>query len=176
MRKILYAVPILLMVGLTALFYVGLGKDPKLLPSALIGAPAPQFDLPALLVKDQAVSSASIEGRVVLMNFFASWCGPCRIEHPLLMNLAEAGEVPVYGINYKDTEVDAKRWLADFGDPFAEIGADLEGRTGIDWGVYGLPETFLVNQQGQIVYKHVGPLTSEVLNEEIMPLVRELEK
>ncbi len=164
------------MVGLTALFYVGLGKDPKLLPSALIGAPAPQFDLPALLVKDQAVSSASIEGRVVLMNFFASWCGPCRIEHPLLMNLAEAGEVPVYGINYKDTEVDAKRWLADFGDPFAEIGADLEGRTGIDWGVYGLPETFLVNQQGQIVYKHVGPLTSEVLHGEIMPLVRELNK
>lgn len=176
MRKFLYAVPILLMVGLTALFYVGLGKDPNLLPSALIGEPAPQFDLPALLVKDQAVSSASIEGRVVLVNFFASWCGPCRIEHPLLMDLAEAGEVPVYGINYKDAEVDAKRWLVDFGDPFAEIGADLEGRTGIDWGVYGLPETFLVNQQGQIVYKHVGPLTSEAINQEIMPLVRELEK
>ncbi len=164
------------MAGLTALFYVGLGKDPNLLPSALIGAPAPQFDLPALLVKDQAVSSASIEGRVVLVNFFASWCGPCRIEHPLLMNLAETGDVPVYGINYKDAEVDAKRWLVDFGDPFAEIGADVEGRTGIDWGVYGLPETFLVNQQGQIVYKHVGPLTLEVLNGEIMPLVRELNK
>jgi len=164
------------MAGLTALFYVGLGKDPNLLPSALIGAPAPQFDLPALLVKDQAGSSASIEGRVVLVNFFASWCGPCRIEHPLLMNLAEAGDVPVYGINYKDAEVDAKRWLADFGDPFSESGADIEGRTGIDWGVYGLPETFLVNQQGQIVYKHVAPLTSEASNEEIMPLVRELEK
>ena len=176
MRKVLYAVPILLMAGLTALFYVGLGKDPNLLPSALIGAPAPQFDLPALLVKDQAGSSASIEGRVVLVNFFASWCGPCRIEHPLLMNLAEAGDVPVYGINYKDAEVDAKRWLADFGDPFSEIGADIEGRTGLDWGVYGLPESFLVNQQGQIVYKHVGPLTSEAINEEIMPLVRELEK
>lgn len=176
MRKILYAMPVLLMAGLTVLFYAGLGKDPNLLPSALIGDPAPQFSLPALLADDQTVSSASIEGRVVLVNFFASWCGPCRIEHPLLMRMAEEKEIPVYGINYKDAEVNAKRWLADLGDPFADIGADLEGRTGIDWGVYGLPETFLVNQQGQIVFKHVGPLTPEVLNQEIMPLVRELEK
>lgn len=176
MRKILYAMPVLLMAGLTLLFYAGLGKDPNLLPSALIGDPAPQFSLPALLVEDQTVSSASIEGKVVLVNFFASWCGPCRIEHPLLMRMAEDGEIPVYGINYKDAEVNAKRWLSDLGDPFAEIGVDLEGRTGIDWGVYGLPETFLVNQQGQIVFKHVGPLTPEVLNQDIMPLVRELEK
>lgn len=176
MRNLLYAAPIVLMAGLGVVFYIGLSKDPKLLPSALIGEPAPQFELPALLVDDDDVSSASIEGKVVLINFFASWCGPCRIEHPLLMSIADAGEVPLYGINYKDAEVDAKRWLANFGDPFLEIGADLDGRTGIDWGVYGLPETFLLNRQGQIVYKHVGPLSPEVFTTEIMPIVRELEK
>lgn len=164
------------MAGLGVVFYIGLSKDPKLLPSALIGEPAPQFELPALLVDDDEVSSASIEGKVVLINFFASWCGPCRIEHPLLMSIADAGEVPLYGINYKDAEVDAKRWLANFGDPFSEIGVDLDGRTGIDWGVYGLPETFLLNRQGQIVYKHVGPLSPEVFTTEIIPIVRELEK
>lgn len=176
MRNLLYAAPIVLMAGLGVVFYIGLSKDPKLLPSALIGEPAPQFELPALLVDDDEVSSASIEGKVVLINFFASWCGPCRIEHPLLMSIADAGEVPLYGINYKDAEVDAKRWLANFGDPFSEIGVDLDGRTGIDWGVYGLPETFLLNRQGQIVYKHVGPLSPEVFTTEIMPIVRELEK
>lgn len=176
MRNLLYAAPIVLMAGLGVVFYIGLSKDPKLLPSALIGESAPQFELPALLVDDDEVSSASIEGKVVLINFFASWCGPCRIEHPLLMSIADAGEVPLYGINYKDAEVDAKRWLANFGDPFSEIGVDLDGRTGIDWGVYGLPETFLLNRQGQIVYKHVGPLSPEVFTTEIMPIVRELEK
>lgn len=176
MRNLLYAAPIVLMAGLGVVFYIGLSKDPKLLPSALIGEPAPQFELPALLLDDDEVSSASIEGKVVLINFFASWCGPCRIEHPLLMSIADAGEVPIYGINYKDAEVDAKRWLANFGDPFSEIGVDLDGRTGIDWGVYGLPETFLLNRQGQIVYKHVGPLSPEVFTTEIMPIVRELEK
>ena len=176
MRNLLYAAPIVLMAGLGVVFYIGLSKDPKLLPSALIGEPAPQFELPALLVDNDEVSSASIEGKVVLINFFASWCGPCRIEHPLLMSIADAGEVPLYGINYKDAEVDAKRWLANFGDPFSEIGVDLDGRTGIDWGVYGLPETFLLNRQGQIVYKHVGPLSPEVFTTEIMPIVRELEK
>lgn len=176
MAKLLYAVPILLLAGLTLLFFYGLGKDPKLLSSALIGEPAPEFSLPALLVDDETISSDLIRDKVVLINFFASWCGPCRIEHPLLMRLAEEGELPIYGINYKDAKPDAMRWLNALGDPFEQIGVDRTGLTGIDWGVYGLPETFLVNQDGEIVFKHVGPLTPDVLETEIMPLVRGLQE
>jgi cytochrome c biogenesis protein CcmG/thiol:disulfide interchange protein DsbE len=164
----------LLLVGLAVLFAVGLRHDPSIVPSLLIDKPVPDFDLPPLLEDKPGLATADLNGQVALVNVFASWCIPCRIEHPMFMRLAEKGEVPVYGINYKDAPADAKRWLAELGDPYTRIGADRDGRAGIEWGVYGVPETFVVDGTGTIRFKHVGPLTAEVLEDTIMPLVREL--
>jgi cytochrome c biogenesis protein CcmG/thiol:disulfide interchange protein DsbE len=164
----------LLLVGLAVLFAVGLRHDPSIVPSVLIDKPVPDFDLPPLLEDKPGLATADLNGQVALVNVFASWCIPCRIEHPMFMRLAEKGEVPVYGINYKDAPADAKRWLAELGDPYTRIGADRDGRAGIEWGVYGVPETFVVDGTGTIRFKHVGPLTAEVLEDTIMPLVREL--
>lgn len=173
-RRALFVLPVLLLVGLAVLFAVGLRHDPSIVPSVLIDKPVPQFDLPPLFDDKPGLATADLNGQVALVNVFASWCIPCRVEHPLFMRIAEAGEVPVYGINYKDAPADAKRWLAELGDPYTRIGADRDGRAGIEWGVYGVPETFVVDGTGTIRFKHVGPLTAEVLEETIMPLVREL--
>jgi cytochrome c biogenesis protein CcmG/thiol:disulfide interchange protein DsbE len=156
------------------LFAVGLRHDPSIVPSVLIDKPVPDFDLPPLLDDKPGLATTDLNGQVALVNVFASWCIPCRVEHPLFMHLAEQGEVPVYGINYKDAPADAKRWLAELGDPYARIGADRDGRAGIEWGVYGVPETFVVDGTGTIRFKQVGPLSAEVLEKTIMPLVREL--
>ncbi len=173
-RRALFVLPILLLVGLAVLFAVGLRHDPSIVPSVLIDKPVPEFDLPPLFDDKPGLATADLNGQVALVNVFASWCIPCRVEHPLFMRIAEEGEVPVYGINYKDAPADAKRWLAELGDPYTRIGADRDGRAGIEWGVYGVPETFLVDGTGTIRFKHVGPLTVDVLDETIMPLVREL--
>ena len=173
-RRALFVLPILLLVGLAVMFAVGLRHDPSIVPSVLIDKPVPDFDLPPLLEDKPGLATADLNGQVALVNVFASWCIPCRIEHPMFMRLAEKGEVPVYGINYKDAPADAKRWLAELGDPYTRIGADRDGRAGIEWGVYGVPETFVVDGTGTIRFKHVGPLTAEVLEDTIMPLVREL--
>ena len=173
-RRALFVLPILLLVGLAVMFAVGLRHDPSIVPSVLIDKPVPEFDLPPLFEDKPGLATADLNGQVALVNVFASWCIPCRIEHPMFMRLAERGEVPVYGINYKDAPADAKRWLAELGDPYTRIGADRDGRAGIEWGVYGVPETFVVDGTGTIRFKHVGPLTAEVLEETIMPLVREL--
>ena len=145
------------------------------LPSALIGKPAPAFALPPLPGRsDKGLATADFMGKVSVVNVFASWCIPCKAEHPVVERLARLNVAAVYGINYKDKPDAAKKWLAELGDPYAAIGADESGRVGIDWGVYGVPETFIVGPDGIIRHKHVGPLTPKVLDEEILPAIRKL--
>ena len=175
MRRWLFVIPVLAFAAIAAAFYVGLGIDPNVLPSALIDEPAPQFDLPPLPGHEQGFSSADLKGHVSLVNTFASWCLPCRAEHPVLNALSATKRVPIYGIDYKDKEDAAVAWIAALGNPYTKIGAD-DGRVGIDWGVYGVPETFVVDRQGRIRYKHVGPLTQTDLERTILPLVAKLEK
>ena len=148
---------------------------PDKIPSALIAKSIPRFDLPPLPGWDAGLASADIEkGGVSLVNVFASWCGPCRIEHPLLMDIAAQDMLPIWGLNYKDQPKDATRWLNQLGDPYTQIGSDLSGRVGIDWGVYGVPETFVIDAEGRIVYKHIGVLTRKDWDEKILPLIEKL--
>ncbi len=174
-RRLIFILPALVFLGLAAAFYAGLDRDPQLVPSALIGKPVPQFALPALIDGNDGLKTADLKGKVVLVNVFASWCVPCRAEHPLLMRLAKEG-VELDGINYKDKPEDAKLWLTNLGDPYKRIGSDLEGTVGIDWGVYGVPETFVIDRTGTLRFKQVGPLTPDVINDTIVPLVRKLSK
>ncbi len=171
-----FILPVAAFLIIGGFLYVGLSLNPREIPSALISQPVPEFDLPPIEGRGRGLASADLAGEVSLVNFFASWCGPCRVEHPLLMRLAEDGIVPIHGINYKDRPKDVVRWFADLGDPYDRIGADLQGRVGIDWGVYGIPETFVIDRQGRIVYKHIGPLTPRDLKEKILPLVEELRR
>ncbi len=175
-RRLRYILPAILFVALAAALGVQLlTGEPGKVPSALIDKPAPDFDLPPVRGFEPGFKTADLEGgEIALVNVFASWCGPCRIEHPLLMALATAGAVPIYGINYKDAPSDAERWLGRFGNPYTRTGADVDGRTGIDWGVYGVPETFVVDGAGRIRYKHIGVLTRQDLDETILPLIEAL--
>ncbi len=150
------------------------GRDVAEIPSPLINLPVPAFDLPPVVGRDKGLKSDDLIGKVTLVNFFASWCAPCQIEHPVLTELAAKGVVPVYGINYKDKPEDVRRWLDRLGDPYHRAGADLDGRAGIEWGVYGLPETFVVDSKGRIAYKHIGPIRPEDLDQTILPLVERL--
>ena len=177
MKRILSLVPLALFIGLAAYFTVSLlsGRDPHELPSALIDKPAPSFDLPPLIGGDD-FSSAALQGRVVVVNFFASWCVPCRIEHPMLMRLATEDKLAIYGIAYKDKPEAARKLLDEDGNPYARIGIDLSGRTGMDFGVYGVPETYVIDKAGRIRKKFVGPLSPEAVQRELLPLVRALEK
>src|SRR5579859_6161796 len=145
MRRLIYLLPVLVFVAITAYFFRGLQRDPSLLPSALIDKPAPQFDLPGLGAKP-GLASGDLAGHVVLVNFFASWCVPCRVEHPLLMRLATEEKLPLYGIAYKDKPENTQHLLAQTGDPYRQIGVDADGRTGIDFGVYGVPETYVIDK------------------------------
>ena len=156
-------------------FYIGLGIDSSVLPSALIDQPAPDFVLPPLQGEERGFASADLEGHVSLVNVFASWCTPCRAEHAVLNALAQSKRVPIYGIDYKDKHDAALAWIAELGNPYTRIGAD-DGRVGIDWGVYGVPETFIVDKNGRIRYKHVGPLTQADVARTILPLVTRLER
>jgi len=153
-------------------FAVGLTRDPGTLPSALLNKPAPEFALPPLNPDKPGLATADLKGAPVLVNVWASWCVPCRAEHPILIRLAR--EVPVLGFNYKDKTEDARRFLAELGDPYAKIGTDPTGRAAIDWGVYGVPETFVVDAEGRIRHRHVGPLTDRVVAETIRPLLKSL--
>lgn len=158
---------------------VGLTLKPKEIPSAMIDQPVRAFDLPALENRTKnpgrGLALADISaGQVTLVNFFATWCGPCRVEHPLWMDVARQGEVPIHAINYKDIAENAATWLRELGDPYDRVGVDLKGRTGFDWGVYGMPETFVIDGQGRIKLKHIGPISRDILDQRILPCVNSL--
>ena len=166
--------PLMVLAAVILLLAVGLRRDPREVPSPLIGKPAPRFALPPVHGRSLGLSSADLKGRVSLVNVFASWCVACRDEHPVLMQLKRAGLVPIHGLNYKDQPADAQKWLDDMGDPYTRIGADVDGRVGIDWGVYGVPETFVIDRGGRIVYKHIGPLTPQFVEQTLRPLLTQL--
>lgn len=168
-RLLLYLTPVVVFVALVAIFGWGLDRDPREIPSTMIGKPVPQFNLPPVKGRSLRLSNADLKGKVSLVNVFASWCVACREEHPLLLKLKADGAVPVHGLGYKDPPDDAARWLNTFGDPYTRTGADLNGRVGIDWGVYGVPEIFVIGKDGRIAYKHIGPLTQELLDGTILP-------
>lgn len=166
-------IPALGAAAVLAVFLLGLQREDggRNLPSTLIGKPTPEFELPPLYAGEPGLSTADMTAPgVKLVNVWASWCVPCRAEHPVLTNLAGMG-LTLYGINYKDGEEGAKKFLAELGNPFARIGADRSGRVGIDWGVYGVPETYVVDGEGRIVYKHIGPITRDDIGEKILPAV-----
>jgi len=154
---------------------IGLTLNPREVPSPLIGKPVPQFSLPPVQGRTLGLATADLKGQVALVNVFASWCVACREEHPVLLELAKKGIVPIHGLNYKDKPADAQGWLDELGDPYTRTGADISGRVAIDWGVYGVPETFVVDRNGVIAYKQIGPITPKVLQETILPLVRKLQ-
>lgn len=162
-----FAIPALILLGLIALFAVGLQQDPREIPSPLIGKPAPAFSLPEL-GKDSLMGNAQLKGRPVLVNFFASWCAGCQVEHPLLMKLSARG-VEIIGMDYKDVPADGQQWLARHGNPYRSVLVDAAGEVGLDFGVYGVPETFVLDAQGVIVHKHIGPVTEQAWREDIAP-------
>ena len=174
-KRLAYGLPVAIFAALAIGFAIGLNLDPKIVPSALIDKPVPVFALPAIEGgRGTGFSTANLKGGVTAVNVFASWCIPCRAEHPLVTRLAESGLVRVFGLNYKDPPAEALAWLARHGDSYAATGADRDGRVAIDWGVYGVPETFIVDAQGRIRHKHVGPITEEALTRDILPIVRAL--
>jgi cytochrome c biogenesis protein CcmG/thiol:disulfide interchange protein DsbE len=177
-RRLLYLMPVLLFAVVAGYFLWGLDseRDPRAVPSVMIDKPVPEFDLLTIQgMDDPGLAAADLRGQgVTLVNFFASWCIPCRAEHPVLERMVRDRGVRLVGINYKDKPGDARSWLAELGNPFARIGADESGRVAIDWGVYGVPETFIVDDAGRIRYRHLGPLTPDAVEEIVMPLVREL--
>lgn len=174
-KRIAFIVPAVLFLVLAVAFWWGLGHDPSIVPSALIDKPAPAFKLPPLEEENPGLSEQDLKGQVSLVNVFASWCLPCRAEHPILMRLAE-DDVTIFGLNYKDKPEDARNWLGRLGDPYNQIGVDLDGRVSIDWGIYGVPETFVVDSSGRIRYKHIGPMAPYDLEECIRPVIERLKE
>ena len=173
-RRAALLIPLAVFAVVAIVLAVGLTLNPREVPSPLIGKPVPQFSLPPVKGRTLGLSSSDLRGQVSVLNVFASWCVPCRQEHPIFVALQREGFVPLYGLNYKDRPEDAGPWLDKLGDPYAKTGADLDGRVGIDWGVYGVPETFVIDAQGRIAYKHIGPITSQIVDEKIRPLVAKL--
>jgi cytochrome c biogenesis protein CcmG/thiol:disulfide interchange protein DsbE len=176
MRRYLpYLVPLALFVGLAAFLLRGLWLDPREIPSPLIGKPVPEFSIPQVRNPSATFSHRDLLGKVSLVNVWATWCVSCRAEHALLVRLGRSGQVPIYGIDWKDDRAKAAEWLQTLGDPYVFSGFDEDGRVAIDWGVYGAPETFVVDAAGIIRYKHAGPLSEELLQQTLLPLVRKLE-
>jgi len=175
MRRLLFLFPIAIAAALFITFWWGLGRNASLQPSALIDQPIPQFTLPPVGGVDRpGLRTSDLKGEVALVNFFASWCVPCLAEHPLITRLAKDG-LPVYGINYKNKPEEAAAWLSRYGNPYARIGSDIDGRAGIEFGVTGMPESFIVDRAGVIRYKQVGPITSAKLKNVILPLIVQLQ-
>ncbi|MEO5573622.1 MAG: DsbE family thiol:disulfide interchange protein [Gammaproteobacteria bacterium] len=170
-----YLIPLGIFIVLVVFLARGLQLDPHEVPSPLIGKPAPDFLLPQLSDAGQQFGRKDLLGKVTLLNVWASWCVACRHEHPLLVELARTSAVNIYGLNYKDTRPDALRWLEQLGNPYIISAFDEQGRVGIDYGVYGVPETYVIDQQGIIRHKVIGPITPENLDQEILPLIRKLQ-
>lgn len=166
-----YVLPLAAFLALVSLLAIGLTRDPRLVPSPLVGQPAPDFALTALENPDRTLTRADLMGKVLLLNVWATWCVSCRAEHEMLMDIAEQGEVPIYGLNYKDDREEALRWLKTLGNPYTGNLYDPEGQVGLDLGVYGTPESFLVDRNGVIVHKHVGPITPGVWQQELRPII-----
>jgi len=173
--KARFLVPLAIFGVLLIFFGVGLKLNPREVPSPLINKPAPEFNLPQLFNPQQTIGRKSLIGQVYLLNVWASWCVSCRQEHPLLVQLSRTGAVPIYGLNYKDDRGDAQEWLRKFGNPYTMSAFDQDGRVGFDFGVYGVPETFLIDRQGVIRYKQIGPITRQALHDKILPMVKELQ-
>lgn len=176
MRVLRWSLPLAVFLVLLAFLFVGLFRDPREVPSPLVDKPAPSFSLAKLHQPGERLSNADMRGQVWLLNVWASWCVSCRVEHPLLVALAKADVVPVIGLAYKDKPEDGLAWLASNGDPYRMSIVDRDGRVGIDFGVYGVPETFVIDKSGIIRYKQIGPLTADALDKTILPLVRELQR
>jgi len=169
-------IPLLVFLVMAVFFAIGLTMNPRDIPSPLIGKPVPEFSLPPVKGGTLGLSTADLRGQVSIVNVFASWCVACREEHPVLMGLRDKGIVPIHGLNYKDKPDDAQAWLDQLGDPYTRTGADISGRVAIDWGVYGVPETFVIDRDGRIVHKHIGAITPEALRDTIMPIINKLQK
>jgi cytochrome c biogenesis protein CcmG/thiol:disulfide interchange protein DsbE len=171
-----YLIPLVLFLGLMILLAAGLRLNPREVPSPFIGKPAPAFNLDSLQDPGRAISSKDMAGKVWLLNVWASWCAACRDEHPALLDLSRKGVAPIIGLNYKDKREDGIAWLAQFGDPYQSSVFDGDGRLGIEYGVYGVPETFVVDKAGVIRLKHTGALTPQFIEQKLLPLIRELQR
>ena len=170
-----FILPFVIFMIVAVFLFVGLGLNPHEVPSPLVGKPAPAFSLPQLHEPDKQFSLQDMKGKVWLFNVWASWCTACEQEHPLFMEISRRNLVPLYGMDYKDKREDGMAWLQQHGNPYTLVVSDAEGRVGIDYGVYGVPETYLIDKQGVIQYKHIGVVTEKDLSEKILPLVKELQ-
>lgn len=175
MRRLGYFIPLVVLAVLAIYFTMGLGRNPNTLPSVLIDQKVPDFDLKPIKGSTRGFSSADLKGKVALVNIFGSWCVSCRIEHPFLMQLKEKGIIPVYGIDWREVDEDAgPKWLDKFGDPYTLIGDDPKSKGAIAFGVTGAPETFFIDKQGVIRYKHMGPITEQNWRDTLFPIIQEL--
>jgi cytochrome c biogenesis protein CcmG, thiol:disulfide interchange protein DsbE len=175
MKRWQFIAPLALFAVLLGFLAVGLNLNPREVPSPLIGKPAPAFSLPRLDDPGTKIGREDLLGKVWILNVWASWCVACREEHPLLVAFSRRKLVPIYGLNYKDGRAEAQRWLANFGDPYTASISDADGRVGIDFGVYGVPETFVIDKQGTVRFKQIGPITPEALRDKIEPLLKQLQ-
>jgi cytochrome c biogenesis protein CcmG/thiol:disulfide interchange protein DsbE len=174
MRSLRFLIPVILFSAIAWFLLKGLERDPRQVPSPLIGKPAPEFSLP-LLKSEGQWSPQALRGQVWMLNVWGSWCAACQIEHPLLNELARNKTVPMVGLAWKDKREDSLKWLDRFGDPYSVVISDLNGRVAIDWGVYGAPESFVIDKQGIIRYKQIGPFTPEIIRDELLPLLKRLQ-
>lgn len=175
MKRLVYLLPLGLFLAALVYFAVGLTMDPRKLPSALIDRPVPEFELPPIEGADMGLSTENLRGQVTLLNVFGSWCPGCLAEHPVLMMIGDSGAVPLYGLNWKDKPGAGAQWLKRHGDPYAGVGDDAAGRVAIDLGVTGAPETYVIDKEGRIRYKHIGPVTGQVWRETLRPLIEKLQ-
>jgi len=166
-----FALPLLVLMTLIGVLVIGLQRDPSYVPSPLIGKDAPDFSLPLLDNPAGTLTKRDLQGDVAILNVWATWCGGCRQEHPFLLALAREGNIRIFGLNWKDDPTLARQWLVDLGNPYTAVGVDQDGRSAIDWGVYGAPETFLLDADGRVLFKHIAPLTAAVWTAEFLPRI-----